>query len=495
MPSTDLVVVGFGAAGAATALAAAELGAAVTILEKQPAGAHTPSARMSGGILMGMNDAGRGAAYLDRCAQGVVPEPVSRAWAEKACDLVGWHERIGADLHLQRIAGAEHPGIEGSEAVDVYRQGLTTDGEPVPEEHGWGDASQARGAAVGAAATRHLASIRAGTHYFAAVRAAVERDPRITVRWESPGRRLERSGDGRVAAVLHGAGERLDARVGVVLTTGGFEHSEQLKRDFLPVSPAYFYGNPGNTGDGIRMAQAVGADLWHMNLMFGRAVGRFPMADGSSMNFIIALAPPGYVLTDRYGRRFADEDSQALFRHDFHHQLTAERIPCFWFFDERRRKAGPLTSVTAGAVAVGAYGWSADNSREIERGWIAQGDSIAAAATAAGVEDPAAADATVAAYNESCRSGTDPFRDPGTLVPLDQPPYYCVPLYPGGPNTGGGPRRDEHARILDAYGEVIPGLFGAGNNGQAMGMLYPADGANLSEAVCFGRIAAETALA
>lgn len=81
-----------------------------------------------------------------------------------------------------------------------------------------------------------------------------------------------------------------------------------------------------------------------------------------------------------------------------------------------------------------------------------------------------------------------------SLIPVDSPPYYCMPLYPGGPNTCGGPRRDEHARIVTPFGQPIPGLYGAGELGEAVGLLYPANGGNLSESVCFGRIAAEHAL-
>ena len=94
---------------------------------------------------------------------------------------------------------------------------------------------------------------------------------------------------------------------------------------------------------------------------------------------------------------------------------------------------------------------------------------------------------TVEEYSRGCGAGPDAFGRPASsLIPLDSPPYYCMPLYPGGPNTCGGPRRDEHARI--------PGLYGAGELGEAVGMLYPANGGNLSESVCFGRIAAEHAL-
>ena len=79
-------------------------------------------------------------------------------------------------------------------------------------------------------------------------------------------------------------------------------------------------------------------------------------------------------------------------------------------------------------------------------------------------------------------------------MPLDSPPYYCVELWPGGPNTSGGPRRNEHAQVIDVFGDPIPGLYEAGELGEAVGALYPANGANLSDALCFGRIAAEHAL-
>ena len=85
-------------------------------------------------------------------------------------------------------------------------------------------------------------------------------------------------------------------------------------------------------------------------------------------------------------------------------------------------------------------------------------------------------------------------RPPENLVPIEGPPYYCVPLVPGGPNTSGGPKRNARAEILNPYGEAIPGLYGAGELGQPVGQLYPAGGCNLSEGICFGQIAVESAL-
>jgi succinate dehydrogenase/fumarate reductase flavoprotein subunit len=388
--SADLVVVGFGGAGAAAALAGAELGATVLILEKQPAARHTPSTSMSGGIVMATSDVERATAYLDRCAGGMIPIEVSRAWAAKGIDLVGWLDHVGADLALEQIGGAEHPEFEGAEAIESWAQSRPSDRVPpgtTVREH-------KPGAKVNVGTGAAPSARRIGYEYFAGLRSAVNARSKIGVLYQTPARHLIQDGSGRVIGVeavqagrdgRDGRAIRIRAARGVVLTTGGYEFSDEMKINYLKASPMYFYGNPGNTGDGIRMAQEAGADLWHMNQMVGRAIGHFEL-DGQELNFVIGIHPPGYVITDRYGRRFANEYPQAEMK------------------------------------------------------------------------------------------------------------YYCMPLYPGGPNTCGGPRRDEHARILTPFGRPIPGLYGAGELGEAVGLLYPANGGNLSESVCFGRIAAEHAM-
>lgn len=467
----DLVIIGLGGAGAAAAIAAHDAGARVVVLEKQPEHAHTPSTRMSGGLVMLADDAAAAARYLDACSGGMIPPPVNAAWSERAVDLAAWLADA-AGVALSPIGTAEHPGLPGASTISV--------GQP------------------GAAARRLDPGAGSGDTLFAALLAAVHRRG-VEVRWSSPATRLLVE-DGRVAGVRTAAGD-VTARHGVVLCSGGYEFDERAKQDHLRAYPVHFYGNPGNTGDGLRMAQAVGADLWHMNQMVGRAIGHFPLDDGW-LDFIIDIDPPGYLITDRHGRRYADETMQAKLLHGYYYEMlhydyesgSYPRIPSYWVFDERRLAKGPLTLTHIGACRVGLYDWSPDNAAEIARGWIGTGATPAEAGAAVGMPDPASLDRAVADYDAACAAGSDPLgRGPETLVPL-APPYYCVPLYPGGSNTSGGPRRDAGARVLDPYGEVIPGLFAAGELGQPIGMLYPADGANLSEAFCFGRIAAETAL-
>ena len=64
----------------------------------------------------------------------------------------------------------------------------------------------------------------------------------------------------------------IKAKRAVVMCTGGFEFDEERKRNFLRAYPSWYYTNPNNSGEGIRMGQAVGADLWHMNVISGRAI-------------------------------------------------------------------------------------------------------------------------------------------------------------------------------------------------------------------------------
>jgi succinate dehydrogenase/fumarate reductase flavoprotein subunit len=482
----DVVIVGFGGAGSAAAITAADLGCSVVILEKQGLESHTPTTKMLAGGAMLVTDLERGAAYLDKCAGGLVPYEVSRAWATKAVDLAAWIGALHTDLELLPSEPSAEHDFEGREAIVSSSLGLRqTDG------------------------TMRRAG---GIELFEALAHAVAMR-HIPISWSSPARRLCQSAQGAVVGVefeCDGRRQLAGARLGVVLACGGFEFNESMKDDYLPTRPCYFYTNPGNTGDGIVMAQAVGASLWHMNQLVGRGISHFTEADEREVNVAIrieaeptALGAPGYVITDKYGNRFANEYPQARLDLSFFYHLTDfdpehhefPRVPSFCFFDERRRAAGPLTSQTTGAVGVGLCTWSDDNLKEVAKGWIAQGGSVAEAAQAAGLLDPRRAEESVFDYNELCRTGRpDRFgRPPETLVPLDAPPFYCLPIYAGGVNTCGGPRRNELGQVLDPFGHPIPGLFAAGELGQGIGaVVYPAAFAYYSEVFCSGRIAGAT---
>ena len=119
-PVADILIVGYGGAGATAALRAAELGAEVVILEKQPSDFHTPSTRMSGGLVMAVNDVEKAARYLTRCAGGMVSADICRVWAERASELLGWLRSQSDALVFQRVGGAEHVFRHRRRGIDPH---------------------------------------------------------------------------------------------------------------------------------------------------------------------------------------------------------------------------------------------------------------------------------------------------------------------------------------------------------------------------------------
>ena len=80
------------------------------------------------------------------------------------------------------------------------------------------------------------------------------------------------------------------------------------------------------------------------------------------------------------------------------------------------------------------------------------------------------------------------------MVALREPPYHVAPVWPVVSNTQGGPVHDARQRVLDPFGEPIPGLYAAGELGSAFGHLYMSGG-NLAECFIGGRIAGRAAAA
>ncbi|WP_421731094.1 FAD-dependent oxidoreductase [Brevundimonas sp.] len=487
--NVDLAVVGLGAAGIAAAITAARQGATVAVIEKQSADNHLSSTRMSGGLIMAATDVDACTRYLDACSGGMIPTDINRTWSERAVAVGDWLRGVGIETVV--MAGGWHPGLDGFPTIEVLA--------PLPR--GVDPASvEIELPPPGELAFKGKLPFGNGEMLHDQLLDALRAEPNITVYYDHAAQRL-RTENGRVTGVdcdSGGAPVAINARRGVVLACGGFEQDQDMILNYLKAYPIYFYGSKANTGDGIRMAQAVGADLWHMNQMIGRAVAHFRHRDGTETTFGVSLNPPGYVIVDKYGQRFANEYLQAVSKANFYFELLTydadrlefPRIPSYWIFDSKRLQARPIAH-----GSIGYYAWSQDNRAEIDLGWIKEAATVEEAARAAGVADPAGAAASVAAYNAACETGVDAYGRPAaSLAPISEGPFYCVPVYPGGATTNGGPRRDAQARIVDSFGRPIAGLFGAGELGGPIGLLYPSPGSNLGEALAFGAIAAETAL-
>jgi hypothetical protein len=161
-------------------------------------------------------------------------------------------------------------------------------------------------------------------------------------------------------------------------------------------------------------------------------------------------------------------------------------------FDEAARQAGPLNGLLG---TPNDYTWSADNSAEIDRGWIRCADGPGELAKQISV-DPAILDGTITAYNAAARVGRDDLfgRSPDTLVPLDTRRLYAIETWPGIAGTTGGPRHDERARVLRPDGQPVPGLYAAGAVSLVWGHLIE-HGGGLTDAIVFGQYAGAEAAA
>jgi len=215
----------------------------------------------------------------------------------------------------------------------------------------------------------------------------------------------------------------------------------------------------------------------------------------------------GYILVDKTGKRFMNELREN--RHGFGHKENLlyfdgvigdfTRIPCLGIFDETTRTRGPVVSGTG--FRFGWFGWfgsyqpSRDNAKEIEKGWIIKGETLADLANKLEMK-PADLEASIARYNEHCKNRLDAdFGRPArSLTPIEKPPYYAVKLYPATFNTQGGPRRNARCQVVDPYSEPIMRLYSAGELGSFWGWMYNGGGNN-AEALCTGQIAGRNAAA
>jgi len=455
----DVLVVGFGAAGASAALAARAAGASVAVVEKTSAGGG--NCVYSGGFLLEV-DGPRAVDHLDALCFGKTDRTVLQAFASGLPDVAGFLASLGgatAPVGLNAFAGVLPSWPHFPAAGHVrYRQFVPAAGE------------------------------RPGAGLWRVLEAAV-RERGVLVALDCPVRDLVLERERVVGALVDHDGEpvRIGARRGVVLASGSFEADAGLRDTYLPL-PLVSVGHPGNTGDTIRLAQAAGASLWHMSAFFGWFCFVHPDYPAA---FTLDVHAPGFVYVDGDGRRFADETGWEA--HDRVRALTAylprrpnrPRMPGWIIFDEGARQAGPLHGIVG---SPNGYDWSPDNSAEVAAGWIKRSEGPAELAAATGL-DPVTLKATLAAYAEAvARQRDDEFgRAPHTLVPL-VPPLYAIPMRPGVATASGGPRRDARSRVLAPDGRPVPGLYAAGAAGSIWGHLTE-HGGGLTDAIVFGRLA------
>lgn len=471
----DVVVAGFGGAGVAAAVTAHDLGAKVLILEKAPEGQHGGNTRVAGQGYLNISSVEKGIQYLTAlCGHFKVPETMVKVWAEEMIQNNDWLARLGGDPqeHQHQPVGIEFPDLPGADCVHKFHDGPT---------YGY------------------------SLTWKAFEKLVLERP--IPIRYETPARSLIQDDVTKeiigVVAEERGRTLNIKARRGVILTCGGFENNQEMIRNYLPGIPyCYTSGSPYNEGDGITMAQMVGADLWHMNNYAGPSmalkVPEIPTSMSMQAFHHSKIVPGGAIVVGPDGRRFCDEKYKT--RHGkvpINGRWLPLPTPCpmHMIFDHVHFSAGPLYDKTPShgwTQIIEKYPWSEDNSAELAKGWIKRADTIEGLAKLIGVDAAALAD-QVRQWNAFCAAGKDAqFGRTMMLTPLATAPYYSLELSPSMLNTQGGPRRNERAEIVRPDGSPIPRLYSAGELGSIYSYLYQGTG-NIGECLGFGRIAGRNA--
>lgn len=429
--SADVVVVGGGGAGLAAAVSAAENGASVILIEKMPfLGGNTT---LSTGVIYAGGakraiDAGYNyppsevAKVLLESAAGTSNEALTRFLASESGLAVNWLEGLGVKFGPVTAPGANNVTIpNGSGLIQALAQ------------------------------------------------AAKDRGVNILLRTQARSLIVE---NGRVVGVkADQKGTTITIRAkAVVLATGGFAANKEAvakyKPEYANLIPACA---PSSTGDGIWMAQAIGAATVDLDKLMP-----VPTVDPSSGRLITALmrsAAGSAILVNEKGKRFADET------------LLYE----------------PLTDLVVKELAKGTKGYvwevfdqeGVNNvsiaSTYVKQGLAIQGNSIEELAAKMGI-DPATFAQTVKDYNLDVKNGRKD--DLGVqMSALDVAPFYAIKVVPGILSSRGGLKINEKAQVLNTKDQPIPGLYAAGETtGGVFGGGYKG-GAFLTQNVVFGRVA------
>jgi succinate dehydrogenase/fumarate reductase flavoprotein subunit len=469
-----IVVLGTGAAGFVAAITAHDQGSEVLILEKASEAHSGGNTRVSGQGVWCPSDDKEIVMYQRGLGDGYpVPDDVIQVFHEYMVKNREWLQKMNFEMSAPKPSlgpSGEYPEFPGSSA----------NGSCVP------------------------ATAMGFERLWKVLKDNVLKR-KINIMYETPGIDLIQDPQTReiqgVVAEKLGRKIYIKARKAVVLCTGGFENNQEMIRDYLGMPCGYPKGSPYNTGDGIKMAQAVGADLWHMDNQAGPDLNF--KAPGVDWAFGYRFSPRGngWIWVAKDATRFTNEAYYTKHgKIPFHGTYVPlpTPLPVHVIFDETMRKSGPLyppDTFFCWYSTIEHYRWSADSSAELSKEWILRADTVNDLAKKIG-KNADVLEKTVAAWNGYCAAGKDSEYDRPAkqMAPIQTPPYYAMEFVPTFTNTQGGPRRNKYAQVLDTKRRQVPRLYSAGELGSIFSWHYQGGG-NLGECIATGRIAGEHAAA
>jgi succinate dehydrogenase/fumarate reductase flavoprotein subunit len=295
-----------------------------------------------------------------------------------------------------------------------------------------------------------------------------------------------------------GRSTNVRARRGVILGTGGFEWDPVLVQAFLRGPMHGAVSPPNNTGDGLRMAMAHGADLANMGEAWWVPIVQIPgdTIEGRQRSRSVRLerTRPRSIMVNSAGRRFVNEAC------DYNSMAGA-----FHYLDPRGGYVNDRGWMVFDSVHLQRYGFLGIAPGEPVPDWFCESADLAELAAKTGI-DADGLTSTIQEWNRHVAAGADPDFGRGssaydgywgddnattlagkTLGPIDTAPYYAVPVSIGAMGTKGGPRTDHDGRVLHVNGDPIPGLFAAGNAMAGVtGRAYGGAGGTIGPAMVFG---------
>ncbi|MEA2412513.1 MAG: 3-oxosteroid 1-dehydrogenase [Thermoleophilaceae bacterium] len=539
----DVVVVGSGAAGMTAALAAADRGLDVLVVEKA-ARFGGSTARSGGGIWIPNNEAlvaagvedtpERAREYLAAIVGDEVPAERRDAFLDRGPEVISFlHRATPLRLRWVRDYSDYHPEAPGGRAGGRSVEPTALDGHLLGDElanleppysapplgvpitqpdYRWLSlvARHPRGAArlvslgarwlVGRVTGKHLLAM--GQALAGGLRVGLT-SANVPLWLNTPLLDLVTDEDHITGVrVLHDDVETvIETTHGVVLACGGFEHNAEMRTKYQrePIGTAWTVGAKANTGDGILAGLGLGAAV---DLMDDAWWGPSLPLTGGPWFALAERSRPGSLMVDARGERFVNESApyvEAVHAMYGQGDGPGEHIPAWLVFDQRYRDRYLFTGVGPRQPLP---------KRWFDGGIAAKAGTLSKLAERIGVPGDAL-EATVDRFNGFARAGVDEdfqrglsaydryYGDPRnrpnpSLGPLTKAPFYAVQVVPGDLGTKGGLRTDAHARVLREDGSVIEGLYAAGNtSAPVMGRTYAGPGATIGPAMVFGYLAAE----
>jgi flavocytochrome c len=451
--SADVVVIGAGGAGLAAGISASQNGARVIILEKMP--------RAGGNTIIS------GAAY-----NAVDPERQKPQGIEDSVDLHFTQTYEGGD----KIGNPEliRTLVEGALPALQWMESLSMEFTP--------DVFTVLG---GLWPRAHRPVKPLGTGYIEADLSYIEaHGDRLSILYDTRATELIVK-DGRVTGVKASGQDKdyeFTAFKGVVIATGGFGANKDLRQKYNTQWPdltnAGTTNHPGATGDGLIMAEAVGANFVGMDY-----VQLLPMGDPQtgSLSGNIEQAVEDRFFVNKDGNRFVDEGAR---RDVMTLALFQQRDAFMWVICDKHSYPTPQVK----------NNFNESIEELIQQGRAFGANTIEELAAKIGVP-PANLKAAVDEFNAGVDAGQDKWGRTLFKIKIDSPPYYAGARIPTVHHTMGGIQINKDTQVIDKNGQIIPGLYAAG---EVTGGIHGSNrlgGNALADIHVFGRIAGASAAA